>query len=221
MCFQWTLDEAKSKKGFAFWQACLKRQKLLRGNGHTAFLPSKSQKVQEGDEGSTDRETTGTHSPAKPGTKPQTVPRHKGERIVKNGVGHHLWQSKVAKTTGMHYLANSWGTPIHIDKYQEILDYWSTQGKQEPPQELQHHHQQKHHRHSHGNRNPHKHLPNIPTKGSHTVVGPKVHELTGKKQSGRKDPATKSHHSVGSKQDDEDVWFRVPGDMEVKISQHS
>lgn len=194
-------DEVKSE-GYASWYACLKRQEVA----------SKSQREggrQKGDEDSTGKETTGTHRPA----NLQIMPEYNGEQNVMNGGGLHpnTWQSKgVVKpeTTTIPYSAKSLETPIGVDKYQEILDYWSIHGKQEPPRggksqgtmihgsskaglESEHH---KQYRHRHRNRN------------SHTG-GAKVYEVDKNLKSSRI-------------KDDEDVWFRVPGDMDVKLSHH-
>lgn len=153
------------------------------------------------------------------------MPQYNGEQNVRNGGGLHpnTWQSKGGakpETTTLHYPANSLETPIGVDKYQEILDYWSIHGKQEPPQggksqgtmihgssksglEFEHHQR---YRHRHRDRNSHKSIPSLRTKGAHTLEGSNVHKVAKNLKSNRE-------------KDDEDVWFRVPDDMYVKLSQ--
>lgn len=198
-------------KGYASWHACLKRQELLRGNGHTQNEGGRW----KGDEGSTDKETT--HGPARPQAMP---PQYNGEQ---NGGGLHpnTWQSKGGvkpETTTTHYPAKLLETPIPVNKYQEILDYWFTHGKQEPPQggksqsttthdstqsglEFRHHHQ---YRHRHRNENSHRPRPSLHAKGAHAMERSKVHA---------------KNFKPNREKDDEEVWFRVPGDMDVKLSQ--
>ena len=179
---------------------------------------------------------TGSHALVKPTYRVEHKDKSKiYSHFIKRPSNNHPPTRLLQKGQGIEYGHQG----LNVDKYQEILDSWPSHRSGETYQEgtkqfaerhdsgpEPHYQQQVHQKHTNKKTKP-NHIPRLrlstwphPLTEAHTLKGLKSHD-TAQKHNGPKHHVTKTHSSISNKQNDEDVWFRVPGGIAVKLSQKS